>query len=95
MTSGLIRHLNIFISLVIYIEPDQDSFRLAKDINISDYFVYYNRKKYQQGNKRQNKEKDTKNLVGKSSNNKNIKNIYLKYIPQIGNLINMLSLFLR
>lgn len=55
---------------------------LAKNNNILNYFIYYNKKKYLLGNKRLENKKDQKNLLGKNSNNRNIINLLFGHIFQ-------------
>ena len=43
-TSRLTRHLNAYKSLQSRIQPDRDSPMLAKDDNMSDYFMQHNKK---------------------------------------------------
>lgn len=48
---------------------------LAENNNASDYFIYYNRKEYPLGNKKKDIREDQRHLVGKSLDNKNVKNM--------------------
>ena len=68
---------------------------LAKNGNASDYFFNHKKNKYSLGNKKQNIEEDLKNLVGKSLDNKNIKNMLFRYILKDWLFINKLSSFLK
>ena len=68
---------------------------LTKNDNASDYFMHHNKEKYWLGNKRQNIKKNKKNLVDKSSDHKNVKNILLKHTPQNRLFANELSFSLK
>lgn len=57
-TKKLIRYLYIYISLPLYIKFNQDYLILAKNNDVSDYFIYYKDKKYPLGNKKQDIEED-------------------------------------
>ena len=57
---------------------------LAEDDNTSDYFMHQKEEEYPLGNKRQDVEENQKNLVGKSSDNKIVKNIQSGHTPQNG-----------
>lgn len=54
----LIKYLNIYIIFILYTNSNQDRFMLAKNDNASDYFIYYNEKKYLLGSKKQNIKED-------------------------------------
>ena len=94
-TSGLIRHLNAYTSLLLHIQPDRNSPILAKKDDVSDYFMYYNKEKYPLDNKRQDVEKNQRNSIGKSLNNKSVRNMLPGYTPQDGLLGRESSSFLR
>lgn len=81
LSYGLIKHLNAYTSLSLYIQPNQDSFMLTKDNYTSDYFIYYNEKKYLLDNKKQDIKKDQKDLIGKSLDSKSVKNMLSRHIP--------------
>lgn len=94
-SSRLIKHLNICINLPLYIQPNRDSFILVEDNNASDYFMYYDEKKYLLDNKKQDIKKDQKNLINKSSDSKSVKNMLFRHTHQNGLLANELSLSLK
>ena len=95
LTSGLTRHLNIYTSLVLYIQCNQNSPILAEDDNASDYFIDYKEEKYLLGNKKQDVKKNQRDLVGKSLDNESINDILLECTPQDGFLKSGLLSFLR
>lgn len=68
---------------------------LVKDDNVLDSFIHHNKKKYSLGNDGQNVEEDQKNLIGKSLDNKSIKNILFERISQDGLFANKSSFLLR
>ena len=47
----LIRHLNVYMSLLLYIHLKLDDLILAENNNVCDYSIYHNRKKYLLDNK--------------------------------------------
>ena len=53
---------------------------LAKNNHILNYSIYYKEEKYLLGNKNENSKKDKRNLISKSLDNKNVKDILLKCI---------------
>ena len=62
-------------------QPNKNSLMLVKDNNALDYFIHHNKKKYPLGNKGPNVKKNQRDLVGKSSNKKSIKNILPRRTP--------------
>ena len=59
--------MNTCISLLLHIQPNCNIFMLAKDDNISDYFIHHKKEKYPLGNKEKNVENNQKEFVDKSS----------------------------
>lgn len=78
-TNKLIKYLNTCINLSLYIQSNRNSFILIENNNKSDYFIYYNKEKYSLDNKKQNIKKDQRDLIGKSLDGKNIRNMMLIY----------------
>ena len=83
------------MSLLLRIQPDHNSLMLAEDDNTSDYFIYHNKEEYPLGNEGKDVEEDQRDSVGKSSDNKSVRNILLDRIPQDGLLVSESSSFLR
>ena len=82
--SGLKKHLNACKSLLLLSQLNWDSPILAKDDDTLDYFIYDNEKEYALGKKRQDIKEDQRNLVGKSWDNKSVRNMLPKRPPQDG-----------
>ena len=57
---------------------------LAEDDNASNYFMYHKEVKYPIGNKKQNVEKDPRDLVGKSLDNESVRDMLPEHISQDG-----------
>ena len=51
---------------------------LAESNNIASYFIYYKKEKYLLDNKKQDIEEDQRDLIGKNSDNKSIKDMLLR-----------------
>lgn len=68
---------------------------LAEDNNASDYFIYYNKKKYPLGNKKKDIREDQRHLVGESSDNKNVKNMLPRCTSQDELFASKLLFFLK
>lgn len=68
---------------------------LAKNDNALTYFMYYKEEDYLLGNKRQNIKEDQKDLVSKSSVNKNARNMLFEDISQDRFFANELSSSLK
>lgn len=61
-------------------KSDENMSIIAKDDNTIDYFIHHKKEKYPLGNKKQDIENDQKILIGKSLDNKSIKNILLEHL---------------
>lgn len=68
---------------------------LAKNNNIFNYSIYHKGEKYPLDNKKPNSKKNQKDLIGKSLDNKSIKNILLEHISQDGFFVSGLFSFWR
>lgn len=82
--SGLTRYLNACTSLPSRIQPDWDSPMLAENNDVSNYFIYHEEEEYPLGNEKQNVEEDQSALVGKCSDNENVRDILPGHTPQDG-----------
>ena len=91
----LSKYLNICMSLPLCMQLYRDSTILVENDNALDYFTHYNRKKYPQDNKGKDIEKDQKDFIGKNSDNKSVKKMPPKCMPQNGLFATQLSLFLK
>lgn len=49
--SRVIKHLNVYTSLLLHIQLYQNTTILTEDNNTSDYFIHYEEEKYLLGNK--------------------------------------------
>lgn len=70
--SRLTRYLNACTSLLLCIQPNQNILIAAEDDKKEEYL---------QGNKEKSIEEDQRDLIGKNSDNKNLKNRLPRYIP--------------
>ena len=68
---------------------------LAEDNNTLYYFIHYNKEKYLLDNKKQSIKKDQKDSIGKSLDNKSVKNILPGYMREGWLFTSDLSLSLK
>ncbi len=95
LTSGLTRHLNACISLLLCIQLDRNTPMLAEDNDVSDHFMHYKKEEYPLGNEGQEIKEDQRDLVGQGSDNKSLRDMLPGRTPQVGLLGSESSSFLR
>lgn len=81
LTTRLIRYLNVYINLLLYIQYNYNIPILIDNNDELDYSIWYKKKKYSLNNKEYNSKKEQRDLIDKRLENDYIRNLLLKYIP--------------
>ncbi len=84
LTSGLTRHLNACMSLLLCIQLNRNTLMLVEDDNTSDHFMYHEEEEYPLGNNKQEIREIQRDSVGQSSDNESLRDMLSGRIPQAG-----------